>query len=57
MAAGTADGRLWLGFGGEKKPSPSGSKKKRTKKWEGLRDEDELAIKVAEGPIVAMYIF
>jgi hypothetical protein len=33
---------------------PGPSKKKRTKKWEGLRDEDELAIKVAEGPIVAM---
>jgi len=33
---------------------PGPSKKKRTKKWEGLRDEDELAIKIAEGPIVAM---
>jgi hypothetical protein len=43
-----------LGFGGEKLPLPGPSKKKRTKKWEGLRDEDELAIKIAEGPIVAM---
>jgi hypothetical protein len=56
MAAGTADGRLWLGFGGEKRPSSGSPKKKRAKKWEGLRDEDELAIKVAEGPIVAMYV-
>jgi len=54
MAAGTADGQLWLGFGGEKRPKPGAPKKKRPKKWEGLRDEDELAIKVAEGPIVAM---
>lgn len=54
MAAGTADGRLWLGFGGEKRPSSGLSKKKRTKKWEGLRDDDELAVKIAEGPIVAM---
>lgn len=56
MAAGTADGRLWLGFGGEKRPSPGTSRKKRTKKWEGLRDDDELAIKIVEGPIVAMCV-
>lgn len=56
MAAGTADGRLWLGFGGEKRPSSGSSKKKRAKKWEGLRDDDELAVKIAEGPIVAMCV-
>ena len=56
MAAGTADGRLWLGFGGEKRSLPGSSKKKRAKKWEGLRDDDELAVKIAEGPIVAMCV-
>ena len=50
LAAGTADGRLWLGFGGEK-----GSKKK-AKKWEGLDENKALLIKVAEGPIVALYV-
>ncbi|KAJ6502386.1 WD40-repeat-containing domain protein [Mycena sanguinolenta] len=52
MATGTADGRLWLGFGGEK----GGLKqsKKRTRKWEGLNPEEEHLEKIAEGPIVAM---
>ncbi|KAF7363588.1 WD repeat-containing protein 53 [Mycena sanguinolenta] len=52
MAAGTADGRLWLGFGGEK-GGPKKSKK-RTRKWEGLNSEEEHMEKIAEGPIVAM---
>ena len=50
LAAGTADGRRWLGFGGEK-----GSKKK-AEKWEGLDENKALRIKVAEGPIVALYV-
>jgi len=52
LAAGTADGRLFVGFGGEKS-SVKGSKKK-AKKWEGLGEEETLLLKVAEGPIVAM---
>ncbi|KAJ7632780.1 WD40-repeat-containing domain protein [Roridomyces roridus] len=52
MAAGTADGRLWLGSGGEK--TPSSTKKKRSRKWEGLDEEGEVMEKIAEGPIVAM---
>ncbi|KAJ7271949.1 WD40 repeat-like protein [Mycena haematopus] len=52
IAAGTADGRLWLGFGGEK-GSPTKSKK-RTRKWDGFNPEDEHLEKIAEGPIVAM---
>lgn len=54
LAAGTADGRLFVGFGGEKS-SVKGSKKK-AKKWEGLGEEETLLLKVAEGPIVAMYV-
>lgn len=50
LAAGTADGRLWLGFGGER---ASGLGKKK-KKWQGLNEEDTMMTKVAEGPIVAM---
>jgi hypothetical protein len=57
LAAGTADGRLWIGFGGEKSSNP-GAKgaKKKAKKWEGLGEDETLLIKVAEGPIVAMYV-
>ncbi|KAJ7219435.1 WD40-repeat-containing domain protein [Mycena pura] len=55
MAAGTADGRLWLGFGGDKGGlTASAAKKKRSRKWEGLNSEDEHIEKVAEGPVVAM---
>lgn len=53
LAVGTADGRLWLGGGGEKVPS-AGPKKKRSRKWEGLKPEGALELKVAEGPIVAV---
>ncbi|KIK08814.1 hypothetical protein K443DRAFT_535773 [Laccaria amethystina LaAM-08-1] len=52
LAAGTADGRLWLGFGGEKKVT--GAKRKKGKKWGGLDEDETLLIKIAEGPIVAM---
>ncbi|KAJ7046977.1 WD40-repeat-containing domain protein [Mycena alexandri] len=54
MAAGTADGRLWLGFGGEKNSQTKSSKKKRTRKWDGLDPDDEHLEKAAEGPLVAM---
>ncbi|TFK42297.1 WD40-repeat-containing domain protein [Crucibulum laeve] len=52
LAAGTADGRLWIGFGGEK--ASADKKKKKTRIWEGLKREEALLIKVAEGPIVAL---
>ncbi|KAJ7087873.1 WD40-repeat-containing domain protein [Mycena epipterygia] len=54
MAAGTADGRLWLGFGGEKGGQTKSTKKKRSRKWEGFNLDDEYLEKVAEGPVVAM---
>ncbi|EGN95496.1 hypothetical protein SERLA73DRAFT_186531 [Serpula lacrymans var. lacrymans S7.3] len=55
ISAGTADGRIWVGIGGEKSPSgQQGAQKKRRRKWEGLQHEDGLAIKIAEGPIVAV---
>ena len=50
VAAGTADGYLLVGFGGEK---VSPGKKKRTRKWEGL-NEHLISIKIAEGPVVAL---
>ena len=56
LAAGTADGRLWIGFGGEKLPNSTVAKssKKKAKKWDGLNEDEALLIKVAEGPVVAM---
>ncbi|THH13865.1 hypothetical protein EW146_g6405 [Bondarzewia mesenterica] len=52
LAAGTADGQLWLGAGGEKRPSAVSGKKKRSRKWEGLRGDLSFAFKIAEGPVV-----
>ncbi|KAJ7063495.1 hypothetical protein C8F01DRAFT_1055844 [Mycena amicta] len=55
MAAGTADGQLWIGYGGDKgELAPKSSKKKRSRKWEGFGMDDEILEKVAEGPVVAM---
>lgn len=56
VAASTADGRVWIGHGGEKKTLPPGSKKKRSRKWEGLKSEEGIWIKVAEGPIVSVLV-
>jgi hypothetical protein len=52
IAAGTADGKLWLGFGGEKMYSASKSKKKS--KWCGLDPEQASVVSVAEAPIVTV---
>ncbi|KAF9819787.1 hypothetical protein IEO21_01878 [Rhodonia placenta] len=55
VAASTADGRVWIGAGGEKRPSPvSGAKKKRSRKWDGLQENEGLWLQVAEGPVVAV---
>lgn len=57
VAAGTADGRIWIGTGGEKMPAGgSGGKKKRSRKWDGLKENDGLLVKVAEGPVVGLYV-
>jgi hypothetical protein len=52
VAAGTADGRLLIGFGAE----GCLAMKKRPKKWEGLDGVETLLIKIAEGPVVALYV-
>ncbi|KAE9409457.1 hypothetical protein BT96DRAFT_806325, partial [Gymnopus androsaceus JB14] len=53
LAAGTADGRLWIGLGGQKTPSKSKARAK-SRKWNGLKDDEQVCTKVADGPVVAM---
>jgi hypothetical protein len=53
LAAGTADGRLWVGLGGEK-GALSIPGKKKARKWGGLSSESALALVVAEGPVVGV---
>ncbi|KAI1794615.1 WD40-repeat-containing domain protein [Ganoderma leucocontextum] len=50
IVVSTADGRVWLGGGGEKRLD---GKKKRSRKWEGLREDDRIWLQVADGPIVS----
>ncbi|KDQ60768.1 hypothetical protein JAAARDRAFT_124475 [Jaapia argillacea MUCL 33604] len=55
IAASTADGRVWIGTGGEKRSqATSGKKGKRSRKWEGLKEEGGLWVAVAEGPVVSV---
>ena len=55
IAVGTANGFLWLGGGGEKSSgTQTTSKKKRSRKWDGLQEEDSIYVPVAEGPVVAV---
>ncbi|KAF4576701.1 hypothetical protein EYR36_000703 [Pleurotus pulmonarius] len=52
FVAGTADGRLLLGYGGEK--GSAHARSKRSKKWDGLKADYIIELKHAEGPIVAV---
>jgi hypothetical protein len=49
IAAGTADGHLVIGLGGDKRISV-----KKTRKWGGLREDMSLSSKIADGPVVAL---
>ncbi|KAI0748517.1 WD40 repeat-like protein [Daedaleopsis nitida] len=51
LAASTADGRVWLGGGGEKRPD---GKKKRARKWDGLKESEGIWLQVADGPVVSV---
>ncbi|KIK59606.1 hypothetical protein GYMLUDRAFT_169355 [Collybiopsis luxurians FD-317 M1] len=54
LAAGTADGQLWIGFGGQKGLAAK-TKTKKARKWNGLSDQEKMVCtKVADGPLVAM---
>lgn len=53
VAASTADGRVWVGRGGDKSIA---SKKKRHRKWEGLREDEGSWVGVAEGPVVSVCV-
>lgn len=57
IAAGTADGRLYIGFGGEKSSETTGNQQRRQRKWKGLKIDDRIVASVAEGPIVGLYVY
>ncbi|KAI0729930.1 WD40 repeat-like protein [Fomitopsis betulina] len=53
LAVTTASGLLFVGTGGEKRPS-NHAQKKRRKKWDGLNQSEGIVSKIAEGPVVAV---
>jgi hypothetical protein len=55
LAAGTADGQLWINFSGESSKDGGSKITKAPKTWAGLNGETEHIMKIAEGPLVAMY--
>jgi hypothetical protein len=54
LAAGTADGRVWVGTGGGKGVPGADPKKKRARKWQGLAPDSAIELSVADGPIVGV---
>jgi hypothetical protein len=59
LAAGIADGRVWIGTGGEKMSAASSgtSIKRKRRKWEGLKQDEAFMADVGHGPITALYVF
>ncbi len=53
VAAGTADGRIWVGGGGSKSSTTSdkGRSNKKARKWNGLDEKEGSMTKVAENLI------
>lgn len=57
VAAGSANGRLWMGFGGQKGDGSGKNPKKKQKYWQGLKMQENSAWKeVAHGPVVGVYV-
>ncbi|KIK90563.1 hypothetical protein PAXRUDRAFT_831601 [Paxillus rubicundulus Ve08.2h10] len=54
IAAGTADGRVYIGTAGEKSLEGPGGRQKRRRRWDGLKGEGKLVEEVARGPIAAL---
>ncbi|GJJ12622.1 hypothetical protein Clacol_006865 [Clathrus columnatus] len=53
IACGLADGRIWIGFGGER----SLAHRKKRRKWDGLRKDNASYVQVADGPVVDVFVF
>jgi hypothetical protein len=52
-AVGMADGRVWVGLGGEKL-SGAVSGKRKARRWGGLVHDLALDVVIADGPVVGM---
>ncbi|KAI5121688.1 hypothetical protein M0805_002763 [Coniferiporia weirii] len=58
LAAGTADGRVWLGLAGEKRPTTTkkdGNKRTRSRKWAALSPGAGAFTKVGESMVTSLH--
>ncbi|KAI6022720.1 WD40 repeat-like protein [Pisolithus marmoratus] len=54
LAAGTADGHIYVGTSGERSSGAGGGRQNRRRKWEGLRSDGRVLVEVAQGPVTAL---
>jgi hypothetical protein len=54
MVVGTANGKLWVGLGGEKGTDSRAGKKVR--KWNGLVGDAALELALVDGPVVGVSV-
>ena len=54
IACATASGYVFLGYGGAK--TTNLTKRKKARKWNGLKSDESIWFKAAEGAVVSMYV-
>lgn len=54
IACATASGHVFLGYGGAKTTNSKNPKKAR--KWNGLKSDESILFKAAEGAVVGVYV-
>lgn len=54
IACATASGHVFLGYGGAK--TNKSTKRKKARKWNGLKSDESIWFKAAEGAVVSMCV-
>jgi hypothetical protein len=54
IACATASGHVFIGYGGSK--TTNATKRKKARKWNGLRSDESIWFKAAEGAVVSVYV-
>lgn len=54
IACATASGHVFIGYGGSK--TANSTKRKKPRKWNGLKSDESIWFKAAEGAVVSVYV-
>jgi len=54
IACATASGHVFIGYGGSK--TINSTKRKKARKWNGLKSDESIWFKAAEGAVVSVYV-